>query len=61
MRERRDPAPAETSAPPRKDGRHPAVRSPRPRAGYGMGDLCRFSDGVADPSLVAMCRANYGR
>ncbi|GBQ02239.1 hypothetical protein SSP531S_36960 [Streptomyces spongiicola] len=61
VRERRDPPPAAGSVPPRKDGRHPAVRSPRPRTDYGMSDLCRFSDGVANPSLVAMCRANYGR
>ncbi|MEV1053253.1 hypothetical protein [Streptomyces sp. NPDC049887] len=55
---------AEKAAPPRKHGRHATVtgvRPPRPRTDYGMGDLCRASDGVADPSLVAVCRANYGR
>lgn len=60
-RERRDTAPAEKAALPHGHGKHPAARAPRTRTDYGMGDLCRFSEGVADPAFVAMCRANYGR
>lgn len=37
------------------------VHPPRPRTHYDMDDLCRASNGVADPSFVALCRANYGR
>ncbi|TLQ42681.1 hypothetical protein [Streptomyces marianii] len=52
---------AEEARSPRKQGKHAGVRPPRVRTHYDMGDLCRASDGVADPSFVAMCRASYGR
>ncbi|WP_432076329.1 hypothetical protein [Streptomyces wuyuanensis] len=59
--ERGDKASAEKAGSPRKHRKHSAVRPPRMRTHYDMGDLCRASDGVADPSFVAMCRASYGR
>ncbi|MFE7773566.1 hypothetical protein ACFU5O_06660 [Streptomyces sp. NPDC057445] len=37
-----------------------AVRPTRPRPGYDMAGLCRESAGVADPSLTALCRRNFG-
>ncbi|MDI9886971.1 hypothetical protein QMZ92_22020 [Streptomyces sp. HNM0645] len=52
---------AEEARSPRKHTKHRDVRPPRVRTHYDMGDLCRASDGVADPSFVAMCRASYGR
>ncbi|MEU6707598.1 hypothetical protein [Streptomyces wuyuanensis] len=59
--ERGDKASAEKARSPRKHRKHAGVRPPRVRTHYDMGDLCRASDGVADPSFVAMCRASYGR
>ncbi|MFD4585282.1 hypothetical protein ACFWOY_11355 [Streptomyces sp. NPDC058423] len=58
---RGESAPKEQARAPRKRGKHTGVRPIRPRTDYGMRDLCRASDGMADPSLVAMCRASYGR
>ncbi|MCZ7456845.1 hypothetical protein [Streptomyces sp. WMMC940] len=52
---------AEEARSPHKHRMHTGVRPPRVRTHYDMGDLCRASDGVADQSLVAMCRASYGR
>ncbi|WP_351230773.1 hypothetical protein [Streptomyces sp. NPDC002133] len=45
---------------PRTD--RPGVRPPaRPRPDYDMRKLCARSEGVADPSLTALCRDTYGR
>ncbi|MCX5426125.1 DUF6884 domain-containing protein [Streptomyces sp. NBC_00078] len=52
------------AAPPRREVR-PPVRRPAPvrrpsTGGYGMADVCRSAQGVADPSLVALCGSAYG-
>ncbi|MGW2559308.1 hypothetical protein ACWCXB_08700 [Streptomyces sp. NPDC001514] len=47
---------------PRADRPGIGVRpSSRPRPDYDMGKLCADSEGVADPSLTALCRDTYGR
>ncbi|MER7818720.1 hypothetical protein ABTX79_25970, partial [Streptomyces sp. NPDC096153] len=58
---RGEAAPREQASAPRKRAKHTGVRPIRPRTDYGMRDLCRASDGMADPALIAMCRASYGR
>lgn len=57
---RADAAPGEGVRPRRRAPR-PVVRPARPRAQYDMADVCEAAYGVADPSLVALCRAHYGR